>query len=306
MLRLEGLTKTYRNAPRPALDGLDFAVQEGAFLALLGPNGAGKSTLINILSGRTDPDRGEVRLFGERLDASNPALRALIGIVPQEIRFDYVFTVEELLRMEMGFYGLAVDERRIQTLLARLSLADKKGVKTRSLSGGMQRRLMIARALVHRPRLLLLDEPTAGVDLALRHDLYAFLRELNGDGLTILLTTHYLEEAEQLCERIAVLDQGRITADCDREGFLNLAGDAMTLDLHTEAGAEVRRIFGAGAGPATELADGGLRWIFPRSARGTVLQALAEAEPFIDSFQILKPRLEDVFRKLTMREAALV
>lgn len=304
MLTLEGLTKTYRGASRPALDALDLHVEPGAFLALLGPNGAGKSTLINILSGRCEQDRGAVRIGGRDLVRSEPALRTLIGIVPQEIRFDYVFTVEEILRMEMGFYGLRADEAHLSMLLERLSLGAKRREKVRSLSGGMQRRVMIARALVHRPRLLLLDEPTAGVDLNLRRDLHGFLRELNRDGLTILLTTHYLEEAEELCERIVVLDEGRLVADQPREAFLGMAGDFLTLDIHTEVEARVRSLF-EGRGLAPEPGTG-LRVVFPRSDRASVLAILAEASPLVSSFQILRPRLEDVFLKLTRKEAALV
>jgi ABC-2 type transport system ATP-binding protein len=304
MLSLDGLSKTYRGAQRPALDAVDLHVEPGAFVALLGPNGAGKSTLINILSGRCEPDHGTVRVAGRRLGASDPALRTLIGIVPQEIRFDYVFTVEEILRMELGFYGLRPDEARLDFLLERLALAPKRREKVRSLSGGMQRRLMIARALVHRPRLLLLDEPTAGVDLNLRHDLYAFLRELNGAGLTILLTTHYLEEAEELCGRIVVLDEGQIVADQPREAFLAMAGDFATLDIRTGVEARVRKLF-EGEGMAAE-AGAGLRVVFPRSARESVLALLTEASPLVDSFQILRPRLEDVFMKLTRKEATLV
>ncbi|BDU71573.1 ABC transporter ATP-binding protein [Mesoterricola silvestris] len=303
MLILDGLAKTYRGAPRPALDAVDLAVGPGSFLALLGPNGAGKSTLINILSGRCRQDRGDVRVAGQPLAASNPALRALIGIVPQEIRFDYVFTVEEILRMERGFYGLRADEAHLAYLLERLSLAPKRREKVRSLSGGMQRRLMIARALVHRPRLLLLDEPTAGVDLNLRHDLYGFLRELNGDGLTILLTTHHLEEAEELCGRIVVLDEGRIVADRDREAFLAMAGDHLTLDMRTQGQARIRGLF-EGKGVVTE-AGAGLRVVFPRAGREPVLAALAEASPLVESFQILRPRLEDVFLELTRKEPGL-
>ncbi len=303
MLTLDGLTKTYRGAARPALDAVDLRVEPGAFLALLGPNGAGKSTLVNILSGRCEPDWGTVHVAGRPLTASDPELRTLIGIVPQEIRFDYVFTVEELLRMELGFYGLRADEARLAFLLERLSLAPKRREKVRSLSGGMQRRLMIARALVHRPRLLLLDEPTAGVDLNLRRDLHGFLRELNGEGLTILLTTHYLEEAEELCGRIVVLDEGRIVADQGREAFLGMAGDHLTLDIQTRVEARVRGLFELGG--VTAEAGPGLRVVFPRSARESVLATLAEASPLVDSFQILRPRLEDVFLKLTGKGARL-
>lgn len=305
MLKIDDLTKTYRTGSKPVLDGVSLQAERGAFLALLGPNGAGKSTLINILSGQCEPDRGRIWVADQRLVPSNPALRNLIGIVPQEIRFDYVFTVEEILRMEMGFYGLRVDKRRLEYLLERLSLADKRKVKLRSLSGGMQRRVMIARALVHQPQLLLLDEPTAGVDLNLRHDLYAFLRELNRDGLTILLTTHYLEEAEHLCDQIVVLDQGRIIADQPREDFLKIAGDFLTLDVFTENETEVRSLFERTGAIATPSDSDGLRFVFPRSARETVLSTLSNASVHMGSFQILRPRLEDVFRKITQKESNL-
>jgi ABC-2 type transport system ATP-binding protein len=304
MLRIEGLTKTYRGATEPALDSVSFSVAEGAFVALLGPNGAGKSTLIHILSGRADADAGTIHLRGQRLGGASARLRALLGIVPQEVRFDYVFTVEELLRLEMGFYGLTRDDAHIRSLLERLSLADKRHVRTRALSGGMQRRLMIARALVHRPRLLLLDEPTAGVDLHLRRDMYAFLRELNAGGMAIVLTTHYLEEAEQLCERVIVLDRGRVVADEPRDAFLRMAGDFLTVDIRTDAAGKIRELFEAdGAVPIAATADG-VRFVVPGSSRASLLRKLSEAAPEIESFEILKPRIEEVFVKLTDKEGA--
>jgi ABC-2 type transport system ATP-binding protein len=302
MLRIEGLTKTYRGATEPALDSVSFSVAKGAFVALLGPNGAGKSTLIHILSGRADADAGTIHLSGQRLSGGSARLRALLGIVPQEVRFDYVFTVEELLRLEMGFYGLTRDDAHIGSLLDRLSLVDKRHVRTHALSGGMQRRLMIARARVHRPRLLLLDEPTAGVDLHLRRDMYAFLRELNAGGMTIVLTTHYLEEAEQLCERVIVLDRGRVVADEPRDAFLRMAGDFLTVDIRTDAAGKIRQLFEAdGAVPIAATADR-VRFVVPGSSRVSLLRKLSEAAPEIESFEILKPRIEEVFVKLTDRE----
>ena len=299
MLGIDKLSKTYRGAATPALDRISFSVAEGAFLALLGPNGAGKSTLLHILSGRTDADSGQISLLGERLSSSTARLRSLIGIVPQEIRLDFVFTVEEILRLEMGFYGLRPDEARIRALLERLSLSDKRRERARALSGGMLRRLMIARALVHKPRLLLLDEPTTGVDLYLRHDLYALLRELRAAGTTIVLTTHYLEEAEQLCERVVVLDRGRVVADATREAFLRMAGDFLTVDIRTNAGDKIREIFEAdGAVPVAHTVDG-LRFLLPASARGELLRKLSLAEPEMRSLEILKPKLEEVFLQLT-------
>jgi ABC-2 type transport system ATP-binding protein len=298
MLEIKGLSKRYRGAAEPALDGVGFDVGEGAFVALLGPNGAGKSTLIHILSGRSDADAGTVRLLGRRL-GSDPRLRGLIGIVPQDVRFDFVFKVEELLRLERGFYGLPPDEAHVQGLLERLSLADKRRVTARALSGGMQRRLMIARALVHRPRLLLLDEPTAGVDLQLRRDLHAFLRELNAAGTTIVLTTHYLEEAEDLCERVILLDHGRVVADEAREAFLRLAGDFLTVDIRTDAVEKVgRQLALEGATPVARTA-GGLRFVVPAASRASLLRQLHDASPEIGSFEISRPRLEEVFLKLT-------
>jgi ABC-2 type transport system ATP-binding protein len=298
MLKIEGLTKRYRGASEPALDHVGFTVAEGAFVALLGPNGAGKSTLIHILSGRADADAGTVELLGRRL-SSDPRLRGLIGIVPQDVRFDYVFRVEELLRLERGFYGLPPDEAQIQGLLERLSLADKRRVTARALSGGMQRRLMIARALVHRPRLLLLDEPTAGVDIQLRRELHAFLRELNGEGTTIVLTTHYLEEAEELCGRVILLDRGRVVADEAREAFLSLAGDFLTVDIRTDAVERVARLFALDGVTPLATTAGGLRFVVPAASRASLLRRLHDAAPEIGSFEISRPRLEEVFLKLT-------
>lgn len=298
MLRIEGLSKRYRGAAEPALDEVGFEVGEGAFIALLGPNGAGKSTLIHILSGRTDADSGTLELLGRPL-SSDPRLRGQIGIVPQDVRFDFVFQVEELLRLERGFYGLPPDEAHLQRLLERLSLADKRRVTARALSGGMQRRLMIARALVHRPRLLLLDEPTAGVDLQLRRDLHAFLRELSAEGTTIVLTSHNLQEAEELCERVILLDHGRVVADQPREAFLALAGDFLTVDIRTDAVARVARLLELDGAAQAAATAGGLRFVVPASSRTLLLRHLHDAAPEIGSFEILRPRLEEVFLKLT-------
>jgi ABC-2 type transport system ATP-binding protein len=302
MLIIDRVTKTYRGAAAPALDGVSFSVDEGELVALLGPNGAGKSTLVSILSGRVDPDEGAATLHGERLARSRPDLRATIGVVPQEVRLDFVFTVEEIMRLEMGFYGLRRDDAYIGHLLERLSLADKRRLRTRALSGGMQRRLMIARALVHRPRLLLLDEPTAGVDLALRQSTYAFLRELNAAGTTILLTTHYLEEAETLCGRVVLLERGRLVADETREDFVRLAGDFLTVDIRSGAPDRVWPYFeGEHVVRLMHTADR-LRFTIPGSRREPLLRGLAAASRQIDSFQVTRPRLEEAFAKLTGRE----
>lgn len=306
MLEIHGLSKTYRGSARPALSSVGFSIGQGEFVALLGLNGAGKSTLIDILSGRVDPDAGKILLDGRELPHGASALRALIGTVPQEIRFDYVFTVEEILRLEAGFYGLPRDNARIEHLLDRLSLGDKRRVKVRSLSGGMKRRLMIARALVHSPRLLLLDEPTAGVDVQLRREMYGFLRELSAGGMTIVLTTHYLEEAEQLCGRIILLDRGRVEADETRESFLRRGGDLLTVEISTKAKEMIRPLLLIdGAVEARNGARDSLTFMCPESEREPLLKAIWSAAPYIESFQIRKPRLEEVFTALTHREEAV-
>ena len=186
-----------------ALKNVDFEVNEGEFVALLGPNGAGKTTLINCLNGLTPRDKGEILVNGVDPEISPQKTKMMLGIVEQELVFDPFFTSLEMLRLRRGLFGLKPDEKYLAWLLAKLNLDDKKDVRARELSGGMKRRLMIAKALAHKPDILILDEPTAGVDVELRNSLYDFLKELKKGGTTIVLTTHYLEEAELLADRIA-------------------------------------------------------------------------------------------------------
>lgn len=299
MLEIDSLTKRYKGASGNALERVSFSVPAGSFAALLGPNGAGKSTLIGILSGMVRPDSGEVAVDGISLSRGNLRARSGIGIVPQEIAFDYVFTAEELLSLEFGFHGLRRDAGRVRYLLDRLSLAEKSRVPVRALSGGMKRRLMIAKALVHRPRLLLLDEPTAGVDPRLRTDLQSFLKEISDDGTTIVLTTHQLEDAEILCDRILVLDRGRLIADETRRGFLALTGDYLTAAVETRMPELLTKALPEGHGYSFEKDGRGVRVSFPRERREPFLRALADASAHVDSFQINPPSLEDVFRKIT-------
>lgn len=196
-----------------ALDKVSFSVQEGEFFALLGPNGAGKSTLINILSGLAKAHSGEVRILGHDVVDEFKMARRSLGVVPQEIVFDPFFTVREMLRLQSGYFGLGPEnDDWIEELMVTLNLEDKADVNMRKLSGGMKRRVMIAQALVHKPPVVVLDEPTAGVDVELRRSLWDFVRTLHKRGHTIVLTTHYLEEAESLCGRIAILNKGRLVA----------------------------------------------------------------------------------------------
>ncbi|MGD1982807.1 MAG: ABC transporter ATP-binding protein [Chromatiaceae bacterium] len=210
-LTLTDLRKTYKNG-HEALKGIDLEVEEGDFFALLGPNGAGKSTAIGIISSLVNKTGGRVSVFGHDLDRSPSAVKACIGLVPQEFNFNQFEPVVEIVVNQAGYYGIPRREAfvRAEASLRQLDLWDKRGEQARALSGGMKRRLMIARALVHRPRLLILDEPTAGVDIEIRRSMWEFLRETNAAGTTIILTTHYLEEAESLCRHIAIINHGRI------------------------------------------------------------------------------------------------
>jgi len=195
-----------------ALDGVDLAVEEGEFFGLLGPNGAGKTTLISILAGLTRADRGNARILGHDVTADFRLARRNLGVVPQELVFDPFFSVRETLEMQSGYFGLRGNGPWIDEILHHLDLTGKANANMRSLSGGMKRRVLVGQALVHKPPVIVLDEPTAGVDVELRQSLWGFIRKLNRDGHTIILTTHYLEEAEALCGRIAMLKAGRVVA----------------------------------------------------------------------------------------------
>jgi ABC-2 type transport system ATP-binding protein len=215
-VELKGLTKVYAgrggNAAKHALKGIDLAIPRGSFFGLLGPNGAGKSTLINILAGLVIKTAGTARVWGYDIDERPRQARAAIGVVPQELILDPFFTPRELLDLQAGLYGVPRAERRTDQLLEAVGLADKANAYARTLSGGMRRRLMVAKALVHWPPVLVLDEPTAGVDIELRRSLWTYVRELNRGGTTVLLTTHYLEEAQELCDTIAIINNGEVAA----------------------------------------------------------------------------------------------
>jgi ABC-2 type transport system ATP-binding protein len=195
-----------------ALAGISLSIGQGEFFGLLGPNGAGKTTLISCLAGLVRPDSGKLSVMGHDVVADYREARRLLGVVPQELVFDPFFTVRETLRIQSGYFGLRKNDDWIDEVLANLDLSDKADTNMRRLSGGMKRRVLVAQALVHKPPVIVLDEPTAGVDVELRQGLWQFVRRLNGEGHTIILTTHYLEEAEALCGRIALLKQGRVVA----------------------------------------------------------------------------------------------
>lgn len=232
-LSIRQLTKTYSNGFQ-ALKGIDLDVAEGDFFALLGPNGAGKSTTIGIISTLVNKSGGTVEVFGHDLDRDPSGLKRCLGVVPQEFNFSQFEKVFDIVVTQAGYYGipLKVAKERAEQYLNQLGLWDKHDVAARMLSGGMKRRLMIARALVHEPRLLILDEPTAGVDIELRRSMWSFLTELNQKGITIILTTHYLEEAEQLCRNIGIIDHGSIVENTSMKALLKtLHVETFLLDL---------------------------------------------------------------------------
>ena len=232
-LAIRDLTKTYQNG-FSALKGISLTVDEGDFYALLGPNGAGKSTTISIISSLTRKSSGSVSIFGHDIDQEPSKAKQCLGIVPQEFNFGMFEKVFDILVTQAGYYGIPkkIAEQRAEKYLNQLGLWEKRDVASRLLSGGMKRRLMIARAMIHEPRLLILDEPTAGVDIELRRSMWDFLQQINSDGTSIILTTHYLEEAEMLCRRIAIIDQGLIKQDTDMKSLLStLAVETFVFDL---------------------------------------------------------------------------
>jgi ABC-2 type transport system ATP-binding protein len=235
-LSIRGLKKVYDNGFE-ALKGIDLSVEQGDFFALLGPNGAGKSTTIGIICSLVVKSEGTVKVFGHDIDANFSLAKQDVGIVPQEFNFNQFEKVIDIVVNQGGYYGLprAIATERAEKYLRKLGLWEKRNTPSRNLSGGMKRRLLIARALVHEPRLLILDEPTAGVDIELRRSMWAFLQEINARGTTIILTTHYLEEAESLCRNIAIIDQGRIVENTSMKSLLQrLDKETFVFDLKDE------------------------------------------------------------------------
>ncbi|KLE34147.1 ABC transporter ATP-binding protein [Aurantiacibacter luteus] len=228
-IEIRDLQKTYAGTkkapPKHALKGVSFDVPQGEVFGLLGPNGAGKSTLINIMAGLVNKTGGTVKIWGHDIDRDHRNAKLSIGIVPQEIVFDPFFTPFEVLENQGGMYGIAKHLRRSEKLLEAVRLADKRDAYARTLSGGMKRRLLIAKAMVHAPPILVLDEPTAGVDVELRRQLWELVQELNADGVTVVLTTHYLEEAEELCERIAIINHGELIANKPTRELVGMMGE---------------------------------------------------------------------------------
>jgi ABC-2 type transport system ATP-binding protein len=297
-IEIENLSKNYGSLQ--ALSEVDLSVAEGAFFALLGPNGAGKSTLINILAGLTRATSGRAEILGHDVRKEWRQARYKLGVVPQELAYDPFFTVREMLTLQSGYFGFGTANRAwLDELLAELGLEDKAYTTMNHLSGGMKRRVLIAQALVHRPPVVILDEPTAGVDVALREQLWSFIRSLNRKGHTIILTTHYLEEAESMCGEIAILDRGRLVANAAKDELLRrYSWRLLRLQLLPESCLELP----AGLAAKREKAPEGellLRLHREHDHIGEVLAALEGAGVKFSDLRIHEPGLTEVYSELT-------
>jgi ABC-2 type transport system ATP-binding protein len=295
---ITGLTKIYGEG-RKALDSVDLSIPRGVIFGLLGPNGAGKSTLINILAGLVVKTAGRACVWGVDIDADPRQARASIGVVPQELNLDAFFTPWELLDVQAGLYGVPKRERRTDELLEMVGLTDKAHALARTLSGGMRRRLMMAKAMVHSPPVLVLDEPTAGVDVELRQHLWANVRALASSGTTVLLTTHYLEEAEELCEQIAIIDKGRVVAhDTTRALIGKVDEKRLTLTLTSPATSLPDHLAAMGMtlDPQGRIV---FRYKPSRAQVGNALTAVAAAGLAIRDVSSEETDLEDIFLRLT-------
>lgn len=282
-----------------ALNGVSFDVPEGEVFGLLGPNGAGKSTLINIMAGLVMKTSGTVSIWGHDIDRDHRNAKLSIGIVPQEIVFDPFFTPFEVLENQSGMYGVAKHLRRSEELLRAVHLADKRDAYSRTLSGGMKRRLLIAKAMVHSPPILVLDEPTAGVDVELRRQLWELVGQLNSEGVTVVLTTHYLEEAEQLCDRIAIINRGELITNKPTRDLVNMAREKIvrvTVDKDLAGAPEDRSFL-----KAEVLAPRTLEITYNRdsSSAGQVLALVQQCGYAIEDVTTREADLEDVFVQLT-------
>jgi ABC-2 type transport system ATP-binding protein len=301
------LVKTYpatkTTPPMEALKGVDLRIPRGSIFGLLGPNGAGKSTFINILAGMTRKTSGQVLIWGRDIDERSRDARAAIGVVPQEIAADVFFTPRESLEVQAGLYGVPRRERRTDELLAALGLTDKADSYVRQLSGGMKRRLMVAKAMVHNPPVLILDEPTAGVDVELRRQLWAYVVSLNQLGVTVVLTTHYLEEAEELCDTIAIVNRGQVVA-CETTSQLLRRLDSRTVVVTPET--PIGDLPALAPFEARLRSNGDLAVSFKTASAGVeqVIAAVRAAGVPIKDLRTEDPDLEDVFVALTYGAAA--
>ena len=303
VIEINGLQKTYakskKSPPKNALKGVDLSIPKGSIFGLLGPNGAGKSTLINILAGLVNKTAGTAEICGYDIERQTRQARASIGIVPQEIAMDVYFTPLQALELQAGYYGVPKKERRSEEILSALGLLDKKNAYVRQLSGGMKRRLLIAKALVHNPPVLILDEPTAGVDIELRRQLWAYVKELHKSGTTIILTTHYLEEAEALCDRIAIMHHGEIVANESKSSLMSRL-DKRTL-LINPSSPIIQIPLKLKEFDISIKKDGAIAINYEsrKNSISSILDKVKDSGILINDLKTEQPDLEDVFLSLT-------
>ncbi|WP_417803488.1 ABC transporter ATP-binding protein [Thalassospira lucentensis] len=300
-IEVEGLTKVYKgsNGEKLALDNVSLKIPRGSFFALLGPNGAGKSTFINILAGLVTKTDGTAKIWDYDIETQMRSARCSIGIVPQELNLDAFFTPRQAMELQAGLYGVPKPERRTDEILEAIGLSDKADSYSRSLSGGMRRRLLVGKAMVHTPPVLVLDEPTAGVDIELRQQLWAYVKELNKAGVTIVLTTHYLEEAEELCDEIAIINQGSVIAHEDKRSLLRrIDHKTLLLTLNNEVNAvpDVLAPWGAELKGDNQIA---LHYRPSKTQMAEILEAIHGSGLAIKDLSTEEGDLEDIFLKLT-------
>ena len=302
-IEIEGLVKTYtgrkKQAPKEALKGIDLAIPRGTIFGLLGPNGAGKSTLINILAGLVVKSSGTARIWGFDIDVNPRRARRSIGVVPQELNLDAFFTPREALDIQAGLYGVPKAERRVMNVLEAVGLADKADAYSRTLSGGMRRRLLVAKALIHEPPVVILDEPTAGVDVDLRRTLWSHMRALNQQGVTVVLTTHYLEEAEVMCDEIAIMDQGRVVACGDTKELIQKLDEKKLTIMTTNPIEAMPPILGEMGAVLVDDHHLDIPYRPSQTQAGELLDAIRLAGLTIRDLKTSEADLEELFLRLT-------
>ena len=302
-IEIKNLTKTYsksKKAPaKTALKGVDLTIPRGSIFGLLGPNGAGKSTMINILAGLVNKTSGSAKICGYDIETQTRQARASIGIVPQEIAMDVFFTPYQALELQAGYYGVPKAQRRSEEILAALGLSDKRDAYVRQLSGGMKRRLLIAKALVHTPPVLILDEPTAGVDIELRRQLWTYVEELHRRGTTIILTTHYLEEAEALCDHIAIMHHGEIVANESKTNLMSRLDKRTLLITPTESLNEIPNTLNELDATLNKDGQIAINYRSGTDSISAMLNQVKAAGLSILDLRTEEPDLEDVFLSLT-------
>ena len=303
---IKNLTKIYssKKATKLAVDDLSMQIEKGKIFGLLGPNGAGKSTFINILAGIVNKTSGAVKVTNIDLDKDPVALRYKLGIVPQEIMIDPFFTVKETLEIYAGYFGVPKSQRRTMEIIKALGLADKVNAKSRQLSGGMKRRLLVAKALVHNPDILILYEPTAGVDVELRTQLWEYVRDLNKQGMTIVLTTHYLEEAQELCDDIAIINEGKVVVQDKKANLMKLLDNKEIVISLAEEIKKIPKQLDKFAAEQIAIDEIRINYKTKEVAVGDILKEIAAAGLDIKDISIQEPDLEDVFRFIVNRKTA--